>query len=223
MKFNYVSGRRCLDFAGTMRHRGTSRAEELLTSPQRLSDWALQAGLVDATIEITDDELAAAIALREAIYRIVAARLDQGRSKVADVDLLNERASQPQLTPRLHRGRIGQPRGHRIATARLPGRRSARPVGGTRHREGQALFPPELHAPLHRLVTGPEPALVRDEHLRQPRQGASLPRPPACRRRRLARQLTQRRWRAGIPQSFGACTPYRSSVRDSRGSQTLWA
>ena len=103
MKFKYVGGRQCLDFVGTMRHRGTSRAEELLTSRQRLSDWALQAGLVDATIEITDDDLAAAIALREAIYRIVAARLDQGRSKAADIDLLNERASQPQLTPRLHR------------------------------------------------------------------------------------------------------------------------
>jgi predicted RNA-binding Zn ribbon-like protein len=102
MKFRYVSGRRCLDFLGTLKHRGSSRAEELLTSPQRLSDWALQAGLVDTVIEITDDELAAAIALREATYRIVTARLDGGRPEVADADLLNGRASQPQLTPRLH-------------------------------------------------------------------------------------------------------------------------
>jgi predicted RNA-binding Zn ribbon-like protein len=98
MKFKYVSGRRCLDFAGTLKYRDSAR-EELLTNPQRLSDWAVQAGLVDAAIEITDDELATAIALREAIYRIVLARLEGGRPKGADVELLNEHASQPQLTP----------------------------------------------------------------------------------------------------------------------------
>ena len=101
MKFLYVSGRRCLDFAGTLRYRGSAR-EELLTNPQQLSDWAVQAGLVDAALEITDNELAAAIAVREAIYRVVFARLEVGRPKGADVDLLNEHASQPQLTPLLH-------------------------------------------------------------------------------------------------------------------------
>ena len=101
MKFQYVSGRRCLDFAGTLKYRDSAR-EELLTNPQQLSDWAVQAGLVDAVIEITDDELAAAIAVREAIYRVVFARLEGGRPEVADVDLLNEHASQPQLTPLLH-------------------------------------------------------------------------------------------------------------------------
>jgi predicted RNA-binding Zn ribbon-like protein len=108
MKFKYVSGRRCLDFVGTLKYRDSAR-EELLTNPQRLSDWAVQAGLVDAVIEITDDELAAAIALREAIYRIVFARLEGSRPKVADVDLLNEHASQPQLTPLLHpNGSVGR-------------------------------------------------------------------------------------------------------------------
>ena len=101
MTFKYVSGRMCLDFAGTLKYRDSAR-EELLTNPQQLSDWAIQAGLVDAVIEITDDELAAAIALREAIYRIVLARLEGGRPKVDDVDLLNDHASQPQLTPLLH-------------------------------------------------------------------------------------------------------------------------
>ena len=102
MKFVYVSGRRCLDFAGTMRHR-TSTREELLADPRLLSDWAVQAGLLDDAIVITDDDLAAAIELREAIYRTVIARLEQRRPQAADVDLLNEWASQPQLTPRLLR------------------------------------------------------------------------------------------------------------------------
>jgi predicted RNA-binding Zn ribbon-like protein len=98
MKFKYVGGRRCLDFVGTLRYRASAR-EETLTDPQQLSDWAVEAGLADAAMEITDDELAAAIALREAIYRVVSARLDGNRPDAADVDLLNEHASQPQLTP----------------------------------------------------------------------------------------------------------------------------
>ncbi|HWF27391.1 MAG TPA: ABATE domain-containing protein [Mycobacterium sp.] len=102
MKFVYVSGRRCLDLAGTMKYRLSAR-EELLTEPRLLSDWAVEAGLLDNAVDITDDDHAAAIELREAIYRTVIARLEQRRPQVADVDLLNEWASQPQLTPRLLR------------------------------------------------------------------------------------------------------------------------
>jgi predicted RNA-binding Zn ribbon-like protein len=100
--FIYVSGRQCLNFVGTMRHRDSTR-EEQLTKRELLSDWAVQAGLLDAAVVVTDDDLAAAIELREAIYRTVTARLEDRRPQLADVDLLNERASQPQLTPRLLR------------------------------------------------------------------------------------------------------------------------
>jgi predicted RNA-binding Zn ribbon-like protein len=102
VKFVYLSGRRCLDFAGTVKHRDTAR-EELLTHPNLLSDWAVQAGLLDAAIDVTDEDLAAAIALREAIYRTVIARLEGRRPTRADVELLNAHASQLQLTPRLLR------------------------------------------------------------------------------------------------------------------------
>ncbi|MGE2815332.1 CGNR zinc finger domain-containing protein [Mycobacterium heidelbergense] len=102
MKFVYVSGRRCLDFAGTVKHRMSAR-EELLADPRLLSDWAVQAGLLDDAIDVTDDELVAAIELREASYRTVVARLEGRRPQVADVDVLNEWASRPQLAPRLLR------------------------------------------------------------------------------------------------------------------------
>lgn len=103
MKFvPYLSGRRCLDFVGTMKHRDSAR-EELLTHPELLAEWARQAGMLDAAIDITEDDLVAAIALREASYRTVTARLKHRRPQLADVDLLNERASQRQLTPRLQR------------------------------------------------------------------------------------------------------------------------
>jgi predicted RNA-binding Zn ribbon-like protein len=100
--FVYVSGRRCLDFAGTLKHRDSAR-EELLTQPERLSDWAVQAGLLEGPIEVTDDELVAAIALREATYRTVVARLDGRGPRPADVTLINEWAAAPRLTWRLHR------------------------------------------------------------------------------------------------------------------------
>lgn len=100
MKFVCVGGRPCLNFAGTMKSR-TSAREELLTEPERLSVWALQAGLVDAGIAVTEDDLGAAIRLREAIYRVVTARLEHRPLEVADVDLINDRASQPRITPRL--------------------------------------------------------------------------------------------------------------------------
>jgi len=100
--FVYVGGRQCLNFVATMRHRFSS-PKELLIEPELLSDWAIQAGLLDAAVEVTDDDLAAAIELREASYRTVIARLDGHRPQVADVDLLNERACRPQLTPRLLR------------------------------------------------------------------------------------------------------------------------
>jgi predicted RNA-binding Zn ribbon-like protein len=100
--FVYVSGRRCLDFAGTVKHRNSSR-QELLTESKLLSDWAVQAGLVDTAVDVTDDDFASAIDLREAIYRTVSARLERRRPQAADVDLLNDRACGPQLTPRLLR------------------------------------------------------------------------------------------------------------------------
>lgn len=102
MRFVYVSGRRCLDFAATVRRRDSAH-EDLLTHPQLLSDWAVQAGLLDSAIDVTDDELADAIALREAIYRTVIARIEDRRPQLAHVDLLNEHASGRRLTPRLLR------------------------------------------------------------------------------------------------------------------------
>ncbi len=100
MKFAYVCGRACLNFAGTMKYRISAR-EERLTEPAALSDWAVQAGLVDAGIEVTEGDLVTAIEVREAIYRTALARLDDQQPRPADVDLLNEQASHPALAPRL--------------------------------------------------------------------------------------------------------------------------
>lgn len=102
MSFVHVGGRRCLNFVGTMKHRDGTR-EDLLTQPGLLSDWAVQGGLLDTAIDVTVDDLGAAIDLREAVYRTVIARLDGRRPRPADVDLINEWAAKPQLAPQLLR------------------------------------------------------------------------------------------------------------------------
>jgi len=50
--FVYVGGRESLKFAGTRKWRRTPAPEELLTQPKLLSDWAVQAGLLDRGIEV---------------------------------------------------------------------------------------------------------------------------------------------------------------------------
>jgi predicted RNA-binding Zn ribbon-like protein len=134
--FIYVGGRRCLNFVGTMKHRNSSR-EELLTESKLLSDWAVQAGLVDTAIDVTEDDLASAIELREAIYRTISAQLDGHRHQAADVELLNERAAQTQLTPRLLE------------------------TGGTRRDGTAAQLLASLAADLLELMAGPDIANVK--------------------------------------------------------------
>jgi hypothetical protein len=41
-----------------------------------LSDWAVQAPLLNQALDVTDEDLIAAITLREAIFRTVIARLE---------------------------------------------------------------------------------------------------------------------------------------------------
>lgn len=100
MKFGFVSGRSCLDFAGTVKYRNSTCAERL-TAPAVLSEWAVQAGLVDAGMEASAEDLRSAIEVREAIYRTAVARLDGAQPRPADVGLLNDQASRPRLTPHL--------------------------------------------------------------------------------------------------------------------------
>src|SRR5947209_20227528 len=99
MAFVYVGGRRCLNFVGTMKHRD-STPEELFTQPELLSGWAVQAGLLDAAMDVTVDDLVAAIDLREAVYRTVSARLDGRIPRSDDVDLLNDGAVNIKLPTR---------------------------------------------------------------------------------------------------------------------------
>lgn len=97
----FVSGRPGLDFAGTLKWRRTPNAEEQLTKPASLSDWARGAGLVNEPLSVSSRDLAQAIELREALYRIVCERLTGQPVENVDLDLLNSHARRQPVTPQL--------------------------------------------------------------------------------------------------------------------------
>lgn len=101
MTFVFVSGRSSLNFVGTLKWRRSENTDEQLTKPALLNDWARSAGLVNETVSVNAADLAQAIDLREALYRIVCARLTGQHVDNADLDLLNSHARRKPATPQL--------------------------------------------------------------------------------------------------------------------------
>ncbi|WP_378281491.1 CGNR zinc finger domain-containing protein [Actinomadura rugatobispora] len=100
MEFTFVSGDAALDLAGTVRYRRHERCE-LLTGPAEAARWTVAAGLLDAPPHAGAADLAAAVALREAIYRAATAVLRGEHPAAADRDAINDAAARPPVTVRL--------------------------------------------------------------------------------------------------------------------------
>ena len=96
-RFHFKSGRSSLDFAATVGERWR-RCFERLRSPEDLARWFVEAGLLIQEPEVTEELLAEARALREAIYRI-AKLAGQGEPARADMRELNRWAARPPLAP----------------------------------------------------------------------------------------------------------------------------
>jgi predicted RNA-binding Zn ribbon-like protein len=64
-----------LDLVGTVAERTTTRVEHL-TTPERLADWLVAAGLLDTAPAATAADLTAAQRLREALYAVLRATTD---------------------------------------------------------------------------------------------------------------------------------------------------
>jgi predicted RNA-binding Zn ribbon-like protein len=92
MSFTFVSGNLALDFAGTVLHRG-SAAEDLLSGPGLLGEWAAAAGLVDSPPAVSAAEFARALAVREAVYRLALASVTGGERSQDDIDVVNAAAA----------------------------------------------------------------------------------------------------------------------------------
>ena len=90
-----VTGVLCLDFVNTADYRATNHPAEYLVDAGVLVDWAVDAGAVDAELaagihawvgehlEEAERRLAGLLARREALYRVLRARLPAGRPATA--------------------------------------------------------------------------------------------------------------------------------------------
>ncbi|MCV6587334.1 MAG: ABATE domain-containing protein [Marinibacterium sp.] len=98
--YQALGGPPCLDFIATLRSR-TGAATELLDCPDALAVWISLSpyGAHVAGLGISEDDLARAITLREAAYRVIQAARQQTAPDAGDLEVLNRAARLPDLTP----------------------------------------------------------------------------------------------------------------------------
>ena len=95
MSSTFFSGRCSLDYVGTVRWRRSHEPYEYLAEPSDLATWATTKGLVDEPPRVTLAQLASAREIREAIYRVLSARVAHVIPTAADVAALNTAAQRP--------------------------------------------------------------------------------------------------------------------------------
>jgi predicted RNA-binding Zn ribbon-like protein len=95
--FTFVSGNHALDFAGTLRYRDAA-PDDLLSSPGRLGEWSVAAGLVDRAPEVSQAQFARALAVREAVYGLARSAVTGAGRRRDDLDLVNAAAAAPPVT-----------------------------------------------------------------------------------------------------------------------------
>ncbi|HYU02603.1 MAG TPA: ABATE domain-containing protein [Jatrophihabitantaceae bacterium] len=98
--FRFRAGRPSLDLCSTLLWRNLD-AVELLRSPHDVGRWRLAAGLGRAADAPTDDDLLQTRVLREAVYRVMTAHVDDRPLPRREVAVVNAAASLPCLVPRL--------------------------------------------------------------------------------------------------------------------------
>ncbi|MGC0207893.1 CGNR zinc finger domain-containing protein [Streptomyces levis] len=96
----FVCGHPALDFAATLRARRSTRCE-MFTTPDRLNAWYLESGLVDTITPAEQDDVRAAVAVREAVHRLVTSRRLGEEFDREALAVLNAAARKAPVTPQL--------------------------------------------------------------------------------------------------------------------------
>lgn len=99
--FKFRSGRPALDLPATLAFRLKAEPRDLLASPQDLVRWLVAAALLPERAEATKADLQGARELREALYRLVQARIHQAAFEASDLAIVNRWAAVPQPVPQL--------------------------------------------------------------------------------------------------------------------------
>ncbi|MEU3273887.1 ABATE domain-containing protein [Saccharomonospora sp. NPDC006951] len=92
MEWVFEGGRRCLDLVNTMRDRHLE-GRELLVDADALAEWLRHCGYTVNAIDVTERQVSAVRALREAIDRLTMAVSDRRRPSASDVALVNTTAA----------------------------------------------------------------------------------------------------------------------------------
>lgn len=95
MEHGFPAGSPALDFAGTLRVRRGPNPREMLHSPGSLGAWFRECGITDGDLACTPADLREAVALREAIYRLVVARIAGEAYDREALGLVNATARRP--------------------------------------------------------------------------------------------------------------------------------
>ncbi|GAA1970385.1 CGNR zinc finger domain-containing protein [Amycolatopsis minnesotensis] len=101
MEHAFPCGNLALDFAGSLRARRNADPREMLRTARSLDAWFRESGVTDVEPRSAPGDLVTAVALREAIYDLVRARLVGERADPGSVAVVNETAARPPVVPRL--------------------------------------------------------------------------------------------------------------------------
>lgn len=103
MEHAFPCGTAALDFVGTLRARRNAVPLEKLRAPKDLDAWFRESGVGEVDPVATQFDLDKAVALREAVYDLIAARLAGRDYDERALTCLNEAARLPSTVPQLGR------------------------------------------------------------------------------------------------------------------------
>ena len=104
--FEFIADRPVLDFVATVAERRRTRNDQL-RSPQDLTAWVAQSGLVDDPVPVDADGFGRAVALRESAFVLLEGLIDGTGPDREALTVVHAAAAGPPLTLRVdERGRL---------------------------------------------------------------------------------------------------------------------
>lgn len=128
--FRFRGGHAALDFAATLARRLKADPRELLAAPEDLARWLVAAGMAESPTKVSNADLVAARALREAVYGLAEAQIHGRVPTGQDVATLNRLADGPAAVPWLDDEGCAHWRGDAAALLALLAREAVLLLGG---------------------------------------------------------------------------------------------
>jgi predicted RNA-binding Zn ribbon-like protein len=128
--FRFRGGHAALDFAATLARRLKADPRELLAAPEDLARWLVAAGMAESPTKVSNADLVAARALREAVYALAEAQIHGRVPTGQDVATLNRLADGPAAVPWLDDEGSAHWRGDAAALLALLAREAVLLLGG---------------------------------------------------------------------------------------------